>query len=94
MKDAIKCIEDKVVDLAKIATHVMGLNDVCESIKQLPTLPGGKKIVYSQKNYPITDVTQFGEGEMEQKLKSIVNKNNGLWCAEAENVFLEMCEDI
>lgn len=94
MKDAIKCIEDKVVDLAKIATHVMGLNDVCQSIMQLPSLPGGKKIVYSQKNYPITDVTQFGDGEMEQKLKAIVEQNNGLWCAEAEKVFLEMCKDI
>ena len=61
---------------------------------QLPNLPGGKKIVYSQKNYPITDVTQFGDGEMEQKLKAIVEQNNGLWCAEAEKVFLEMCEDI
>lgn len=94
MKDAIQCIENKVVDLAKIATHVMGLNDVCDSIKQLPTLPGGKKIVYSQKNYPITDVNSFGEGEMEEKLKAIVEKHHGLWSAEAERCFLEYCPEI
>lgn len=94
MKDAIKCIEDKVVNLAKIATHIMGLNDVCESIMQLPTLPGGKKIVYSQKNYPITDVNAFGDGEMEAKLKEIVAKHDGLWSAEAEHFFLENCPDI
>ena len=94
MKDAIVCIENKVVDLAKIATHIMGLNDVCESIMQLPQLPGGKKIVYSQKNYPITDVQTFSDGEMEQTLKAIVEKHNGLWSAEAESYFLEHCAEI
>ena len=94
MKDAIVCIENKVVDLAKIATHIMGLNDVCQSILQLPQLPGGKKIVYSQKNYPITDVQNFADGEMEQELKAIVEKHNGLWSAEAEKFFLEHCAEI
>ena len=94
MKDAIVCIENKVVDLAKIATHIMGLNDVCESIMQLPQLPGGKKIVYSQKNYPITDVQTFSGGELEQKLKEIVEKHDGLWSAEAERIFLEACPEI
>ena len=94
MKDAIVCIENKVVDLAKIATHIMGLNDVCQSIMQLPQLPGGKKIVYSQKNYPITDVQNFSGGEFEQTLKAIVERHNGLWSAEAEKFFLEHCADI
>jgi len=72
----------------------MGLNDVCESIMQLPQLPGGKKIVYSQKNYPITDVQNFSDGEMEQKLKEIVAKHGGLWSAEAESYFLAHCAEI
>ena len=59
-----------------------------------PQLPGGKKIVYSQKNYPITDVQNFAEGEMEQALKAIVEKHNGLWSAEAESYFLEHCAEI
>ena len=94
MKDAIVCIENKVVDLAKIATHIMGLNDVCESIMQLPQLPGGKKIVYSQKNYPITDVQTFAGGKFEQTLKAIVETHGGLWSAEAEKYFLEHCPEI
>ena len=72
----------------------MGLNDVCESIMQLPQLPGGKKIVYSQKNYPITDVQNFSGGEFEQTLKAIVERHNGLWSAEAEKFFLLHCADI
>lgn len=95
MKDAIACIEQKTVNLAKIATHVMGLNDVCESILKIPELPGGKKIVYSQKNYPITDVQKFsGANSMEAELQELVNKHHGLWSAEAEAYFLKNCPDI
>ena len=94
MIDAIACIEQKTVSVAKIATHIMGLNDVCQSIMDLPTIPGGKKIVYSQKNYPITDVTELSGGEFEAQLKAIVEKHGGLWSAEAESFFLEHCPNI
>ena len=95
MKDAIECIENKVVNLAKIATHIMGLNDVCDSIMKLPELPGGKKIVYSQKNFPITDVAVLNEADEFQKtLKEIVARHDGLWNAEAEEYFLTHCTDI
>ncbi|WP_275443124.1 zinc-binding dehydrogenase [Petralouisia muris] len=95
MKDAIACIEKKTVNLAKIATHIMGLNDVCASILKIPELPGGKKIVYSQKHYPVTDVQAFlGQDSMEAALKELVAKHDGLWSAEAEAYFLENCPDI
>lgn len=95
MKDAIECIENKVVNLAKIATHIMGLNDVCESIMKLPELPGGKKIVYSQKNFPITDVAELNDADEFQKtLKEIISRHDGLWNAEAEDYFLNNCADI
>lgn len=95
MKDAIECIEKKTVNLAKIATHILGLNDVCDSILKIPELPGGKKIVYSQKNFPLTDVQTFtGEDSVTTALKELVAKNNGLWSAEAETYFLEHCPNI
>ncbi len=95
MKDAIECIENKVVNLAKIATHIMGLNDVCDSIMKLPELPGGKKIVYSQKNFPITDVTELDDtNEFQKTLKEMIAQHDGLWNAEAEEYFLTHCTDI
>ncbi len=95
MKDAIACIEQKTVNLAKIATHIMGLNDVCESILKLPELPGGKKIVYSQKHFPITDVEHFEEAdEFQKNLKVLVETHGGLWNAQAEAYFLEHCSNI
>lgn len=95
MKDAIALIENKTVNVAKIATHIMGLNHVCESILNLPKMPGGKKIVYSGKEFPVTDVSAFGENnELEKHLKKLVDAHDGLWNAEAEQYFLEHAKDI
>lgn len=95
MKDAIALIENKTVNVAKIATHIMGLNYVCESILNLPKMPGGKKIVYSGKEFPVTDVSAFGENnELEKHLKELVDAHDGLWNAEAEQYFLEHAKDI
>lgn len=95
MKDAIALIENKTVNVAKIATHIMGLNHVCESILNLPKMPGGKKIVYSGKEFPVTDVSAFGENnELEKHLKKLVDAHDGLWNAEAEQYFLEHVKDI
>ena len=95
MKDAIALIENKTVNVAKIATHIMGLNQVCESILNLPKMPGGKKIVYSGKEFPVTDVSAFGENnELEKHLKELVDAHDGLWNAEAEQYFLEHAKDI
>ncbi len=95
MKDAIALIENKTVNVAKIATHIMGLNHVCESILNLPKMPGGKKIVYSGKEFPVTDVSAFGENnELEKHLKELVDAHDGLWNAEAEQYFLEHAKDI
>lgn len=95
MKDAIALIENKTVNVAKIATHIMGLNHVCESILNLPKMPGGKKIVYSGKEFPVTEVSAFGENnESEKHLKELVDAHDGLWNAEAEQYFLEHAKDI
>ena len=95
MKDAIALIENKTVNVAKIATHIMGLNHICESILNLPKMPGGKKIVYSGKEFPVTDVSAFGENnELEKHLKELVDAHDGLWNAEAEQYFLEHAKDI
>lgn len=95
MKDSIALIENKTVNVAKIATHIMGLNHVCESILNLPKMPGGKKIVYSGKEFPVTEVSAFGENnELEKHLKELVDAHDGLWNAEAEQYFLEHAKDI
>ena len=96
MIDAVKLIENKTVSVGKIATHVMGLDAVCDTVLQLPSIPGGKKICYSGKSYPLTAVDAFGEkcGQFEKELAAIVDKNGGVWSLEAERYFLENATDI
>lgn len=95
MKDAIQLIENQTVQVAKIATHIMGLDQVCDSILRLPQMPGGKKIVYSGKSFPVTDVSALGdETDFHKALRDLVAKHGGLWNAEAEAYFLEHAKDI
>ena len=95
MIDAVKLIENKTVSVGKIATHVMGLNAVCDTVLDLPNIPGGKKICYSQKKYPLTSVDQFGTGsQFEKELKEIIEKHGGVWNLEAERYFLENAPDV
>ena len=91
MIDAVKLIENKTVSVGKIATHILGLNDVPQTVLALPSIPGGKKICYSGKRYPLTKVDEFDGkcGQLEQELSAIVDKNGGVWSREAEQYFLE-----
>lgn len=92
MKEAISYIEQKTVNAAKIATHVLGLDSVIETTKNLPDIGGGKKIVYTHQSFPLTAVDKFdsmGENEIMHGLKEILESTHGLWSREAEKFFLE-----
>lgn len=97
MIDAVKLIETGVVNVGKIATHILGLNDVSETILCLPEIPGGKKICYSQKRFSLTAVDEIGkhtDNTFEKKLQELIEKHGGIWNSEAERYFLEHCPDI
>lgn len=97
MVDAVALIEQGVVKVGKIATHVMGLDAVPETILNLPDLPGGKKICYSQKRYPLTAVEDFGKTRTEgweMELAEILKRNGGIWNKEAETHFLYHAPDV
>lgn len=92
MKEAISYIENKTVNAAKIATHILGLDAVAETTKALPEIGGGKKIVYTHYSFPLTDVDKLEgieENEGMHELKKILAAHHGLWSREAEEYFLE-----
>ncbi len=97
MVEAVELIEKGVVQVGKIATHVMGLNAVPEAILNLPDIPGGKKICYPQKRYPLTAVGEFGktctEG-WELELAQLLKRSGGIWNREAEEHFLKNAPDV
>ena len=91
MKDGIKLIEDKKVDVSKIVTHILGLNDVAYATLHQTEIGGGKKIVYTHKDMALKDISQV---EKDSELGRILSKNNGVWSKEAEEYILGHTKDI
>lgn len=97
MKQSIKLIEDKVVDASKIVTHILGLDQAAEVTKRLPELTGGKKVVYTHKRFPLSELDKLGEmgdNDIITGLQAILEKHNYFWSNEAEQYFLEHAPEI
>lgn len=97
MRQALNLIENKTVNVAKIATHILGLNAVAKTTLDLPSLTGGKKIVYVQKSYDLTgidSINNMSNNEFGTELAKLIDKNNGLWSVEAENFFINNAPEV
>ncbi len=97
MVQALACLS-KGLDPAGLITHIGGLNAVIETTLNLPKIPGGKKLIYTHKNLPLTPLTEFEEkGKTEPffaELAGIIAKTKGLWSVEAENYLLKYAPEI
>lgn len=93
MKEAVKLIEKKRVNVAKIVSHILGLNAAAETTINLPQIYGGKKLVYTQKNLGLASLTELIENG-DDELREILNKNNGIWSKEAEDYILNKSNNI
>ncbi|MBO7375580.1 MAG: zinc-binding dehydrogenase [Clostridia bacterium] len=98
MREALALMEQGKINPAAMITHVGGLNSVIETTLNLPHIPGGKKLVYTNKDLPMTAIADFAElgktDEFYASLARIVADNNGLWCAAAEKYLLENAPEI
>ncbi len=97
MREAIECM-NKGLDPAGLITHIGGLNAVIDTTLNLPDIPGGKKLIYTHKNIPLTAIADFAElGKNDPffaELHQLVNKTKGLWNLEAETYLLENAPEI
>lgn len=88
MKDIVRLIEKRRITPAVMITHIGGIDAAIDTTLRLLEIPGGKKLIYTHINLPLTAIEDFekmGKGDNRFKmLDDIVKKNNGLWCAEAE----------
>ncbi|WP_285945506.1 alcohol dehydrogenase catalytic domain-containing protein [Dubosiella newyorkensis] len=93
MKEAIDKNNAGLINSAVMITHVGGLDSVVETTKDLPNVPGGKKLVYTHINMPMTAIEDFGKlGESDpffKELDAVCKANKGLWSSEAEKMLLE-----
>ena len=93
MREAIKLIEDKKVNVAKVVTHILGLDAVAETTLNQPEIAGGKKVVYTQKKFMLESLEKLMQDE-NSELGKILKKNDGIWSKEAEDYILKNTEKI
>ena len=93
MRESLEMMGKGLVNPATMITHVGGLDSVVETTLHLPDIPGGKKLIYTNVELELTAIEDFEEkGDNDPffaELAKIVEKNNGLWCVEAEKYLLE-----
>ncbi len=98
MKEALEMIAEGRMNPSGMITHVGGLNAVAETTLNLPKIPGGKKLIYTNINLPLTAIDDFAKvGEttpLFAKLAEICGRNNNLWCGEAEAYLLAHADAI
>lgn len=91
--EAIDLASKGAIESAVMVTHVGGIDSIADATLNLPSIPGGKKLTYTQFNMPLTAIADFGKlGESDplfRKLDDCCKKHRGLWNGEAEKILFE-----
>lgn len=98
MIESLKMMATGKIDPSVMVTHVGGMDAVIPTTLKLPSIPGGKKLIYTNIDMPLTAIEEFGEKGMDNKvfaeLDSICKKHKGLWSVEAEEYLLENADKL
>lgn len=93
MREALTMMAEGKINPAGMITHIGGLDSVIETTLNLPEIPGGKKLIYTHKRFPLVALDDLSGKSKEfpfmEVLDSLVRKNGGLWSLEAETYLLE-----
>ena len=93
MRDIVRLIGEDRLDPSVMITHIGGINAAIDTTVNLPKIAGGKKLIYTHIELPLTALADFAElGKTDESfctLDALVKANNGLWCAAAEKYLLE-----
>ena len=92
MIESIEMMNKGLLNTASMITHIGGLNSVVNTVMNLPKIPGGKKLIYTNIDLPLTAIADFEKlGETDalfKNLNEICKRHNMLWNAEAEKYLL------
>ncbi len=90
--ESLKLSEAGLLNPAVMVTHVGGLDCCAEVTLNQPKLPGGKKLIYTHIEMPLTAISDFRAKAAEDSrfagLADICEANRNLWCPEAEEYLL------
>ncbi|MBQ2826166.1 MAG: zinc-binding dehydrogenase [Clostridia bacterium] len=98
MKESIALMQAGRINPAAMITHIGGLDSAIETTLNLPKIPGGKKLIYTNISLPLTAIADFEEkgktDPMFAELAKLTAKTKGLWNAEAEKYLLANAKSI
>jgi hypothetical protein len=98
MRESLKLMGEGKINPAIMITHVGGLDAVVDTTLNLPHIPGGKKLIYTNISMPLISLYKLGEQGVHNKLyaglDAIVSKNDYIWSLEAERYLLANAKPI
>ena len=98
MREALEMMGRGTINPVAMITHVGGLNAVLDTTLNLPNIPGGKKLMYTNIEMELTAISDFrARGTSDPlfaRLADLTDANNGLWSIEAEAYLLANAKKI
>lgn len=98
MRESLKLMESGKINPAVMITHVGGLDAVVDTTLNLPKIPGGKKLIYTNISMPLVSLyklAEMGKGDpFYAGLHEIVSGNDYIWNLEAEKYLLANAKPI
>jgi threonine dehydrogenase-like Zn-dependent dehydrogenase len=92
MIESLDMMSHNKINPALLITHIGGLDAVPHTTLNLPTIPGGKKLIYTHLKMELTAISDFAgkgkENPLYFALNEICSNHNGLWSVEAEDYLL------
>ena len=93
MAECLKMMGEGRLTPAALVTHIGGLDAAIDATLNLPSIPGGKKLIYTHIRMPLTAISEFEEkgktDPMFKELARLVSETNGLWNSKAEKYLLK-----
>ena len=96
MVESLRMMEQGLINPSAMITHIGGLDCVIDTTMNLNKIPGGKKLIYTHIDMPLTAIEDFEkiDSPLFKKLADIIKTNNGLWNVEAEKTLLSQAGGI
>jgi threonine dehydrogenase-like Zn-dependent dehydrogenase len=93
MRESLELMSQGKINPAAMITHIGGITAAKDAILRLPDIPGGKKLVYTQYDFPLVALDDLekdgGSNPLFAKLGELCARHAGLWNVEAEEYLLK-----
>jgi len=92
LREALELMAKGLINPSLMITHVGGITCAKETTLNLPKIPGGKKLIYTQIDLPLFAIEDLPEmaakDDFYQPLAEMAQSNKGLWSVDAEDYLL------